>query len=149
MGRNARRGGLRGSRTWLHGIVCGAIVAALPGVAVIAATLLLPAVAYRLAYGTDREGPARAMLLVSAAGLFAPLRLLWDQGGTLSAALDVLSDPARPLLAWCGCGVGWLTCLVAETLVRVAAVSRREQTLRLVTKEREALIQEWTIPGRP
>ena len=130
--------------TWLQGIVCGAVVAIAPGTAVLLAVLLAPALGILATSRPKHDAPVRAMLLAGAASAFMPLRLLWDQGGTLTAALDVLTDPSRPLLSWVACGLAWLGCHVLEAIMRFVDQMRTSASDKALSHERATLLREWS-----
>ncbi len=133
----------RRSWFWLQGVVCGVAAAVAPGTAVLLAILLGPGfITYATAQGRTRP-IARAMIMMGAATVFMPLRLLWEQGGSLDAALDLLGDPTRPLLSWVASGAGWSIAQVTELATQFALNAKSNRTLRALKKEREALAAEW------
>ena len=145
--RSAAKGIQKSSKswTWLQGIICGAIVAIAPGTAVLFATLAAPALGMMATSG-PKEAPVRAIMLAGAASSCTPLRLLWEQGGTLTAALDILADPSRPLLSWVACGLAWLSCYVIEAVIRFTDQLRTAVSAKSLVHEREALVREWSNP---
>ena len=136
----------RRSWFWLQGVICGLAAAIVPGTALMLAVLLGPGLAmYATAQGKGRP-IARAMIMMGAASTFMPLRLLWEQGGSLDAALGLLSDPARPLLSWTANGAGWLIAQATEIATQFVLNAKAAQHLRALQKEREALTAEWLGP---
>ncbi len=138
----------RRSWFWLQGMVCGVAAAAVPGTALVIGVLLAPAIALYLMAPAANRPVARAMLLMGAAATMMPLRLLWEQGGTLDAALDLLSDPGRPLLSWFACGTAWCLGQIGEILTRLALDARGMLAVRALTAERDRLKAEW-LDGPP
>ena len=133
----------RRSWFWLQGMVCGVVAAIAPGTAVMAVVLLGPGLAM-YAIGSPQSRPiARAMIMMGAATTFMPLRLLWEQGGTLDASLGLLGDPARPILAWVASGLGWFVAQVTDLATQFILNAKAANQLRALGKEREALIAEW------
>ena len=134
------------SWTWLQGIVCGIVVAIAPGTAVLLAILAAPALGMLATSSPRHETPVRAMLLASAASTIMPLRLLWEQGGTFATALDLLTDPSRPLLSWVACGLAWLACHIVEVVMRFTGQLRTNGSAKSLAQERTALLREWSNP---
>ncbi len=83
------------------------------------------------------------MLLLGLATAFMPIRILWENGHTLQACIDLLSDPARIGVSWLAAGAGWLmtelTQIIGREFYEVAA-KRRIAALR---RERAELEEEW------
>ena len=133
----------RRSWFWLQGLVCGVAAAAAPGTALMLAVLLGPGLAmYATAQGPGRA-VARAMIMMGAASVFMPLRLLWEQGGSLDVALELLSDPTRPLLSWTANGAGWLIGQATELVTQFFLDAQANRQLHAFKEEREELATEW------
>ena len=133
----------RRSWFWLQGMVCGVGAAAAPGTALVVAVLLAPAVAvYATEHATGRP-IARAMMLMGAASAMMSVRTLWEHGGTLDTALDLLSDPGCALLSWTACGAAWLAGQSADILTRFGLDARAKMAIRALTAERDKLNSEW------
>ena len=138
----------RRSWFWLQGMMCGVAAAVVPGTAALLVVLLAPGLAMCATERAPGKPMGRAMLLMGAASTFMPLRQLWEQGGSLEAALTILGDPANPLLSWAASGVGWLAGQVAEMTTRFVLNAQAAQRLRALNQEREALRIEW-MDGKP
>ena len=133
----------RRSWFWVQGLVCGIVAATAPGTALLLGVLLGPGLAmYASAPGKGRPH-ARAMVMMGAASVFMPLRLLWEQGGSLDAALELLSDPSRPLLSWTASGLGWLVGQVTELITQFLLNAKATQLRRTLEIERQDLMEEW------
>jgi hypothetical protein len=124
-------------------MVCGVAAAVIPGTALVIAVLLAPAIAMYATEPTRGRPIARAMIYMGTASTMMPLRLLWEHGGTLDAALDLLSDPGRPLLAWLACGAAWFLGQLTEILSRFALDARAKMAMRALSAERDKLKEEW------
>ena len=133
----------RRSWFWLQGVLCGAVAVAAPGFAVMTGILLAPGLAMFFSEQERGRPIARAMLLTGAASSFLPLRLLWEQGGSLDSALNLLGDPARPLLSWAASGVGWISGQVTEIATRLLLEAGAAHRLRNLKQEKEVLTAEW------
>ena len=128
---------------WLQGAVCGGLVVLAPGTALLLGTLLLAALAM-LAFETTPGRPtARAMLLMAAATALSPLLRLWDQGGSLAAALDVLSNPLVPLWSWTASGSAWLLCQTWEVVSTFIMHTADDHASRRLQEEKSKLVEEW------
>ncbi len=134
---------------WLQGVVCGGVVATAPGTAMMTAILLAPvAVAYAMD-ATPGRPHLRAIALLGAASTFMPLRLLWEHGGSVEAALDLLGDPLRPLLSWSCCGAGWLATELVQLARRFAVATKEAALLKQLKAERARLVEEWLDAAPP
>ena len=131
---------------WLQGLLCGVVAATIPGTALLAAVLLGPSLAMLATEQVEGHPIARSMLLMGLAATVMPMRVLWDHGGSIDAALDVLGDPGRPLLAWGASGAGWLVGQVADLLTRFVMDAQAARAIQLLDQERAELTREWT-PG--
>ncbi len=151
--RPASRGGAAasGNRSaiWLSGLACGVLAAIAPGIAILAAGLLVPgAVALRL----DREPGkpvARTVLTCGLAGCVQPVITLWNMGQSFDAALAIVSDPMTLGLAWSAAAAGWLLTQVAPLAVRAAleaAALTRSARLRAA---RTRIAETWGIDPAP
>src|SRR6478752_5124019 len=92
---------------WLSGLTCGVLAAVAPGIATVAAGLLLPgAVALKL----DREPGrpvARTVLTCGLAGCVRPVIALWNMGQSFDTAIVILSDFWILGVAWSAAAAGW------------------------------------------
>ena len=142
-----RRGGR--SWFWLQGAVAGGIAAAAPGTALVTAILLCPAATF-FAFETTAGRPVgRTMLLCGSTAAFIPLRQLWSGGGGAEGALDMLSNPGRPVAAWCACGAGWLLCETIQIAVRLALAAKNRRNLEGLRRAETELMEEWSLPAQP
>jgi uncharacterized membrane protein len=132
------------ARLWLQGAVCGILAAVVPGIACMLGVLLLPGLLIYATESTPGRPVARAMLLMGAAAVIMPMRTVWAHGMSLAAALDVLGDPAVPLLAWTAGGAGWLLIEVADIVATYIGRAKDRSTARRLEEERAALGEEWT-----
>ena len=108
-----------------------------------AGVLLAPGLLIYITEDTPGKPVGESMLLLGLASAFMPIRLLWENGATLQACIDLLSDPAHICISWLAAGAGWLmtelTQLVGREFYEVAA-KRRIAALR---RERADLEEEW------
>ncbi len=128
---------------WLQGLVCGGMLATVPGTAIFMVVLLAPAI---IGYAMDNASGKphfRVIVLLGTASAFAPLLLLWKHSGSLEAALDLLSDPVRPLLSWFCCGAGWLLTELAQMTAKLTITGRHTRTMKSLEAERDGLVEEW------
>ena len=128
---------------WLQGALCGGLVVLAPGTALVLGTLLSMAFATLAFEQTPGRPVGRSMLLVGGATALMPLIHLWEGGGSLSAGVDILSDPVVPLWSWAASGSLWLIAqlweVVALFIMQQADAARR----RRLEQERTELVQEW------
>ena len=128
---------------WLQGAICGGLVVLAPGTALVLGTLLLGAVAMAIIETTPGRPIARSMLLMGAATALSPLLRLWEQGGSLAAAVDVLSNPLVPLWSWVGSGSAWLIGQTWEVISTFIMHTADDHASRRLKEERTKLVDEW------
>src|SRR5665213_4598455 len=94
------------SVVWLSGLACGVLAAIAPGVATVAAGLLMPGlVALRLDQEPGRP-VARAVLTCGLAGCVRPVIMLWNMGQSFDTALVIVTDPLTIEIAWSAAAAG-------------------------------------------
>jgi hypothetical protein len=133
----------RRSWLWLQGLACGAALSIATAPAILAAVLLAPGL---LVYATEKtpgKPVGESMLLLGLATSFMPIRILWENGHSLEACIDLLSDPSRIGVSWLGAGGAWLmtelTQIVGREFYEVAAKRR----IAALQRERTELEEEW------
>ena len=131
----------------ITGILVGVMVA-VGAVAIMPTTLIFvvgmvpTAVAYFVDNSRDRTlGPTVCFL--NFAGVLPALLTLWQGSHTMSAAIDVLSQPTVILVMLLPAAIGWL--LYGYTPVFVGGILRRraESRIRALEKEQESLVTAW------
>ncbi len=133
------------SLTWLQGLLCGALVAMAPALAVLLTVLLAPSL---LALALERASGRpvlRSVALCNASGCVAPVRALWAGGHGLAAATALLGDPRLLATAWVAGAAGWLLaelCPFGLRLVLDAAAAAQAARLRA---RRGRLAAEWSL----
>jgi hypothetical protein len=133
----------RRSWLWLQGLACGAALSIATAPAILAAVLLAPGL---LVYATEKtpgKPVGESMLLLGLATSFMPIRILWENGHSLEACIDLLSDPSRIGVSWLAAGGAWLmtelTQIVGREFYEVAAKRR----IAALQRERTELEEEW------
>ncbi len=129
---------------WWGGLGCGAIVVLSPGTAVLLSSLLVPVLLLALLPEEGRGGRiVRAGLLFGLAGGVHPLRALWEGGGSINVAVELIRQPAVLFTAWTAVAASWFVSEVACMALRLAAdlsaASKRRSLVAAVTK----LEEEW------
>jgi hypothetical protein len=137
------------SVVWLSGLACGALAAIAPGVAVVAAGLLIPGlVALRMDQQPGRP-VARTVLTCGLAGCVQPVMSLWNMGQSFNAAIAIVTDPTAIGIAWSLAAGGWLLTELAPLLVRAvleAAALTRSAKLRAM---RVRIAEAWGLDQAP
>ncbi len=128
---------------WLQGALCGGLVVLAPGTALVLATLLAVALATLGFEQTPGRPVARSMLLMAGATSLAPVVHLWEQGGSLGAAVDILADPAVPLWSWAASGSAWLIGQIWEVVSLFIMQKADEHAENRLREERAKLVEEW------
>ena len=145
MSKAAPARGTRRSWLWLQGAVGGGIAVTAPGSAILVAVLLCPAIVFYATEPAPGRPVGKIMLLTGSAALFMPLRTLWEHGGSLPGALDLLADPGCPLLAWVSCGAGWLMCELLQIATRLTLTAQTKHRVMALERERIEITEEWTF----
>ena len=128
---------------WLQGALSGGLLVLAPGTALVIATLLGVAIATFLFEQTPGRPVARSMLLMGGAASLSSLVHLWQQGGSLGAAAELLSDPVVPLWCWAASGSAWLIGQLWEVLSVFIMRKTDELAEKSLKDERTRLLQEW------
>jgi hypothetical protein len=133
----------RRSWLWLQGLACGAALSIATAPVILAGVLLAPGLLVHATEKTPGKPVGESMLLLGLATVFMPIRILWENGHSLQACIDLLSDPARIGVSWLAAGAGWLMTELTQILGREyyeVAAKRRIASLR---RERTELEEEW------
>jgi hypothetical protein len=132
-----------GSLLWLQGAACGIVLTFAAPAALLAGTLLAPAV---MAWVAEREAGrpvARAVLLFGSAVAIGPVWHLVLSGDSMAAALEITSDPAILAFAWTAAAFAWALCEVLPVVV--ARLGQLAESARAAAwrEELKALQEEW------
>ncbi len=114
-----------------------------PGELLIIVGGMVPTMAAALIDQSPRRMVTQCVGAMNFAGVSAVMALAWNNGGTLDAALTLLSDPYAWLLMLVGAAVGWsLTWAGRAVAARVVAhmVDRQVRQLRDVQAK---LVTDW------
>ncbi len=133
----------RRSWLWLQGLACGAALSIATAPVILAGVLLAPGLLVYATETTPGKPVGESMLLLGLATVFMPVRILWENGHSLDACIDLLSDPSRIGVPWLAAGAGWLMTELTQVLGREyyeVAAKRRIAALR---RERTELEEEW------
>lgn len=132
-------------RLWLHGLICGTLIAVAAPAALLVAVLGLPALLSWLVERTPGRPVARSLGLAAAAACIPALAALWHAGHSWAACLDLLADPRRLAVAWAVQAGFWLAGELAPLAVRLALdAAAAAQATRLRTRRAE-YEQEWGL----
>jgi len=121
----------------------------LPGIATVAAGLLVPGI---VALRLDREPGrpvARTVLTCGLAGCVHPVITFWNTGQSFDAAMAIVTDPAAIGVAWSAAAAGWLLTQLAPLAVRAvleATALARSTRLRAA---RSRIAESWGLDPAP
>lgn len=138
-----RRRGL--SLAWVQGLLCGALVALLPAVAVLLGALLAPAL---LALWLDDQAGrprARAIGLCNLSACVPPMRALWSAGHSVNASLMLIASPRVIGTAWGAGAVGWLLVELAPIGMRALVEALSAARAARLRTRRAALLDQWSL----
>ena len=130
---------------WLQGLACGTALAVAPGPVALLGVLLAPGLVAYLVEARPGKPVSEAMLLLGAATVFTPLRLLWEGGLTIVASIDLLEEPARVVLSWtaAAAAAAWLAGQLARIMARELSEARAKRHMASLRRERAGLVAEW------
>ena len=128
---------------WLQGALSGGLLVLAPGTALVVVTLLGVAIATFLFEQTPGRPVARSMLLMGGAASLSSLIHLWQQGGSLDVAAEMLADPVVPLWCWAASGSAWLIGQIWEVLAVFGMRKTDEVAEKSLKDERTRLMEEW------
>ncbi len=139
----------KGSRMWLQGLVCGALLAFAPAMALLLAVLMAPAMASMAADLEKSRGTTRSVTIACAAGALAPAWHLWLAHDEIGATLVLLSDPLNLLLAWGGGASAWALCQVVPALLQSVWSVRETVRSHKIQAEMKQIREEWHLEEPP
>ncbi len=130
---------------WVQGLLCGAVVALAPPLALLLAVLLAPAAVVVTLEADAGRPTSRSLLLFGLSASVDPVRRLWGAGDTIGASLRLLGEPRVLAIAWGAAAGAWvLTELTPAAVGLVLDAAGRSRAARLRAR-RERLLQDW--PG--
>jgi hypothetical protein len=135
----------KGSMMWLQGLVCGALLAFAPAMALLLAVLMAPALASLAADLEKGRGMTRSVAIACAGGALAPAWHLWLAQDEIGAALALLSDPLNLVLAWGGGACAWALCQVVPALLQSVWSVRESVRAHKIEAEMQQIREEWHL----
>lgn len=148
----AASAGSHRSVVWLSGLACGVLAAIAPGLATVAAGLLVPGV---VALKLDREPGrpvARTVLTCGLAGCVQPVITLWNMGQSFDTAVAIVTDPSTLGIAWSAAAAGWLLTQLTPLAVRAALEATALARSTRLRAARSRIAESWGLdptPGDP
>ena len=133
------------SLAWAQGLLCGALVALTPALAVLLGVLLAPSL---LALALERASSRpvlRSVALCNACGCAGPVRALWAGGHGLAAATALLADPRLLATAWAAGAAGWLLAELCPLGLRLVLEGMAATQAARLRARRARLTAEWAL----
>jgi hypothetical protein len=134
-----------GSLVWLQGLACGAMVAFVPGVALLLGILLAPGLGALILDRQPGRPIARGILLCSAAACIAPVEQLWNGGQSVDVSLSILGDIRSIGTAWSAAAAGWLMAELLPIGVRAVLEATCLARAAHLRAARAKLVEEWGV----
>lgn len=131
------------SRKWMHGLLCGAALAWLPGYSLLAGVLFLPVIAVFFLLETQSMERARMMLPYVFAAAIHPWHVLWDADGSLDVMASLLLDPRTCLLSWGAAAAGWLVLEMTLFMARLYRQYRANRHKTAIEARLKQIEEEW------
>jgi hypothetical protein len=132
-----------GSMIWLQGAACGVILTFAAPAALLAGTLLAPALMAWVAEREPGRPVARAVLLFGSAVAIGPVWHLCLSGDSMATALEMISDPTTLAFAWTAAAFAWALCEVLPVIVERAGLLAEAARAAAWRAELNALQEEW------
>ncbi len=120
----------------------------LPGLALLLAAMLAPAIGAALFDREPGRPTARCVALFALAGAMQPTRSFWSTGHSLADALTCLSEPRVLTTVWTAAALGWLVAQVAPLAARLLLDAGSTARARRLRARRAHLLEEWTFDPR-
>lgn len=136
------------SLIWLQGLLCGALVALAPSMAVLLAAFLGPAIAAAMFDREPGKPRARAAFLLTAASCIEPIQNLWNGSGDMVTVLSLALAPNTLLRTWIlrtwiPAGTGWALAELGPIVFRAAVTFNDRRRRSRLEALREKLKEEW------
>ena len=128
---------------WLQGALCGGLLVLAPGTALVLGTLLGVALATFVFEQTPGRPVTRSMLLMGGAASLPSVVHLWQQGGSIGVAAEMLSDPVVALWCWAASGSAWLIGQLWEVISLFIMRKTDQHAEKALQDERTRLVEEW------
>ena len=146
IGRTRRK--TRQGSGWMGGVFCGALLAVAPAYALLLGGSLLPGLAAWLISSARPRRTAVAMLLFGLAMTADRIGDLWQIGGSLGEAWNLLAAPVPLLMAWFAAAFGWaLTELLPLAVSAAFEFEAQRQSLSL-RRARRRVVEGWELGDR-
>lgn len=129
------------SLIWLQGLLCGALVALAPSMAVLLAVFLGPAIAAAMFDREPGKPRARAAFLLTASSCIEPVQNLWSGSGDMGTVLSLA--PNTLLRTWIAAGTGWALAELGPIVFRAAVTFNDRRRRSRLEALREKLKEEW------
>jgi hypothetical protein len=130
---------------WLQGLICGALLAFAPAMALLLGVLLAPAIACFAADMEHGRGATRSVAIACAAGALSPAWHLWLANDQLAVAIALLCDPLNLLLAWGGGACAWALCQVVPAILQSLWSVREILRANKIEAEIKQIREEWHL----
>lgn len=138
-----------GSKMWMQGLGCGALLTFAAPTALMLGVLLAPAVLCLVVEPGPDRGQPRAVALGCAAASFGPVWHLWLAGDTLAQTFASLADLQTIILAWGAGACAWALCQVLPVVVRSGWDMAAGKKIREIEAELAQCQKDWRLDEEP
>jgi hypothetical protein len=110
---------------------------------IVLAVCLIPTLVAAL---VDRQEPRTAWVTVGATNLAAALPAvfsLFETGGSVHDAIQVVTKPSVLIVAYSGAGLGWLIYNNVTPMVAGVVAGRNERRLKEIDKRLKEIVRKW------
>ena len=149
--RAAKPAAAPGSRLWLHGLICGAIVTLATPTAVLILLLLTPTLVAALFDFSPGRPVVRPVCLWGIAASVRPMMALWSGEHTMAHTLIIAGDSSVLATAWAAQAAAWLISEIVPLFVAVAMSANAAARAARLREARQVYEADWDIsaPGSP
>ena len=135
------------SLAWAQGLLCGALVALAPGLAVLLAVLAAPSLLALALERTAGRPVLRGVALCNATACVGPVRALWADGHGMGMATALLGNPRLLAIAWGTGAAGWLLAEICPLGLRLVLEGQAAARAARLRARRAELAAAWEMEG--
>lgn len=131
------------SLAWAQGLLCGALVAMAPALAVLLGVLAAPV---WLGFALERAAGRpvlRCVALCTAAACVGPVRAFWSGGHGMGAALALVTDGRVVAATWGAGAAGWVLVELCPLGARLALEATTQARIVRLRARRTQLAKAW------
>lgn len=104
---------------------------------------MIPSYAAWMVDQREEKNASITVAMLNFCGVVPIMLNLWNRGGELSQAFDMLKDPFNLLSMYGAAGMGWLLIMAMPPVMMFLIGIKREEAVRQLTERMHKLQDEW------